>query len=643
MSDALWKPTPSQIEATNLDGFRRSRCVDSDALWAATVEDPGAFWRTMWDVGSFSGKPGNRLIEEGGQFWEHRFLPDATFNAARHLIERPDVADTARAITWVREDGAERTLTRSELRSEVAAFASFLRSVGVVAGDRVAAWMPHVPETVIAFLAAASLGAVFTSTSADFGTEGVVDRFGQTEPAVLVLADGYVYAGRPFSCLDRLGEIVDRLPSVRTAVVVGHLDSRPVLPVGSGHRPVVRWSDVLADHAGGVVEYAELPGDHPLYILYSSGTTGKPKCIVHRSLGVMLKHSAEQTLNSDIKPGDQVFYFTTCGWMMWNWLVSALGVGAGIVLYEGNPAHPTPGVLFELVERLGVSLMGVSAKFIDATMKSDLRPIDHFDLGNLRSICSTGSPLSHEGFHWVYDAVKPTVHLASISGGTDLCGCLVLGDPTKPVYAGAIQQKAFGLDIAVFDDDGRRLGAGVKGELVCVNPFPSMPVRFWGDDDGSRYRSAYFERFDGVWAHGDYASWTDEGGMIIHGRSDATLNASGVRIGTAEIYRVVEQLPEIAEAICIGQEWENDTRIVLFVRLVDGATLTDELQAAIRRDLRTKCSPRHVPAVIKAVADIPRTRSGKIVELAVTEIVHGRPVKNLEALANPEALELFSV
>ncbi len=650
MTEELWRPTQSQVAATNLDTFRRSHypeCVDSDALWAASVADPPTFWRKIWDLGSFGGDPGGRLVEEAEQFWEHRFLPDATFNAARHLIERPDIADTDRAITWVREDGAERVLTRADLRTEVAAFAAFLRSAGVVAGDRVAAWMPHVPETVVAFLAAAGIGAVFTSTSADFGTEGVVDRFGQTEPSVLVVADGYLYAGRSFSCLDRLTEIIERLPSVRVTVVVGHLVEQPVLPAPTDdgpdalHRRVVLWSDVVAAHDGVAIEYAELPGDHPLYILYSSGTTGKPKCIVHRSLGVMLKHAAEQILSSDIKPGEQVFYFTTCGWMMWNWLVSALGAGAGIVLYEGNPAHPSPGALFELVERLGVSLMGVSAKFIDATMKSGLRPIDRFDLSGLRTICSTGSPLSHEAFDWVYDAVKPTVHLASISGGTDLCGCLVLGDPTKPVYAGAIQQKALGLDIAILDDDGRRLGPGVKGELVCGNPFPSMPLHFWGDDDGSRYRSAYFERFDGVWAHGDYASWTDEGGMVIHGRSDATLNAGGVRIGTAEIYRVVEHLPEVAEAICIGQEWENDTRIVLFVRLVEGETLTDELQAIIRRELRTKCSPRHVPAVISAVADIPRTRSGKIVELAVTEVVHGRPVKNLEALANPEALELF--
>lgn len=642
MGQPLWTPSPDQVAATNLDAFRREHyphCADSDALWAATVADPGLFWRRIWDLGQFDGNPGDRLVEVGDAFWQHRFLPDATFNAARHLIERPEVADSDRAIIWVREDGEERVLTRADLRRDVAAFEAYLRSVGVVAGDRVAAWMPHVPETVVAFLAAAAIGAVFTSTSADFGTDGVVDRFGQTEPTVLVVADGYRYGGRAFSCLDRLPEIVSRLPSVRSTVVVCHLD--PDLP-SPDLANVVRWNDAVAAHRGAVIEYAELPGDHPLYILYSSGTTGKPKCIVHRSLGVMLKHAAEQILSSDIKQGDQVFYFTTCGWMMWNWLTSALGVGAGIVLYEGNPSHPNPAVLFGVAERHGVTLMGVSAKFIDAAMKSGLRPVDLFDLGSLRTVCSTGSPLSHEGFAWVYGAVKSSLHLASISGGTDLCGCLVNGDPTKAVHAGAIQQKALGLDIAVFDDAAKRVDVGVKGELVCVNPFPSMPLCFWGDDDGSRYRSAYFERFPGVWAHGDYASWTEEGGMVIHGRSDATLNASGVRIGTAEIYRVVEQLPQVAEAICIGQEWENDTRIVLFVRLIEGATLTDDLQATIRRELRSKCSPRHVPAVIRAVADIPRTRSGKIVELAVTDVVHGRPVKNLEALANPEALDLFA-
>lgn len=636
----LWSPSASWIESTKLDHYRRAMhpdLADSDALWQWSVEQPGKFWRELWDTADLVGDPGHRLVEEGDEFWQWRFLPDATVNIAENLLAaRPGSSDPA--IIWRREDGAERFLDRDELTGEVAAFAAFLRAAGVTSGDRVAAWMPHVPETIVAFLAAASIGAVFTSTSADFGVDGVVDRFGQTEPTVLVAADGYMYGGRTFDCLDRLPDIVEQLPSVQHVVVVGHLQAQPSLPDGALH-----WADAVGPHRGAAPEYAPLPADHPLYILYSSGTTGKPKCIVHRGLGVLLKHLAEQQLQCDIGPGDRVFYFTTCGWMMWNWLVSALGSGATIVLFDGNPGHPGPGTLFDLIDEYDLTLFGVSAKFIDASMKTGLRPVDSHRFASLRSICSTGSPLSHEGFAWIYDAVKADVHLASIAGGTDLCGCLVAGDPTKPVYAGAVQRKTFGLDIAVFDDGGEPVGAGHKGELVCTTPFPSMPLEFWNDPDGSRYRAAYFDRFPNVWAHGDYASWTDEGGMIIHGRSDATLNASGVRIGTAEIYRVVEQLPEVAEAICIGQEWDDDTRIVLFVRLGEGHELSDDLQATIRRELRSKCSPRHVPAAICQVPDIPRTRSGKIVELAVTETVHGREVKNLEALANPETLSYFDV
>ena len=639
----LWTPSTRRIASTRLDRYRRLHhgdLTDSDALWAWSVDEAPTFWAEMWDHAQLRGDRGDRLVAEHPDFWRWRFLPDAVINVAENLL-MPRGGAAEEAIVWRREDGASRSLSWDELRAQVAAFAAHLRSIGVGPGDRVAAWMPHVPETIIAFLGASSTGAVFTSTSADFGVEGVVDRFGQTEPVVLVAADGYRYGGKDFSCLDRLAEIVDRLPSVASVVVVGHLADDPELPELPASRSIISWTEAIERHAGAGQAFVALPGDHPLYILYSSGTTGKPKCIVHRSLGVLLKHVAEQQLQCDIAAGDRVFYFTTCGWMMWNWLVSALGSGATIVLYEGNPAHPGPGVLFDLVDELHVTLMGVSAKFIDASMKAGLRPIESHDLGALRSICSTGSPLSHEGFGWVYESVKADVHLASISGGTDLVGCLVAGDPTKPVFAGAVQRPAFGLGIEVFDDEGHPVGPNQKGELVCTTPFPSMPLSFWGDIDGERYHSAYFERFAGVWAHGDFASWTDEGGMVIHGRSDATLNASGVRIGTAEIYRVVEQLDEVIEAICIGQEWDDDTRIVLFVRLAEGTELTDDLIATIKRELRTKCSPRHVPALVRAVADIPRTRSGKIVELAVTEVVHGRPIKNLEALANPEALELF--
>jgi acetoacetyl-CoA synthetase len=486
---------------------------------------------------------------------------------------------------------------------------------------------------------------VFSSTSADFGVDGVVDRFSQIEPKVLVAADGYRYGGRTFDCLERLGQIRAQLPTVALTLVVGCLDPQPDLSPAAGtagHDGLERWEVALARHAGANLAFRRFPFDHPLYILYSSGTTGKPKCIVHRAGGVLLKHLSEQRLHCDVRPGDRVLYFTTCGWMMWNWLVSALGCGATIVIHDGNPAVPHPAALFEVADQQGVSLLGLSAKYVDSVMKSGRRPAESYGLGALRTICSTGSPLSHEGFAWIYQAVKADVHLASISGGTDLCGCLVGGDPTAPVHAGEIQARMLGMAIEVLDDAGSPLGPNQKGELACLLPFPSMPLEFWHDPDGSRYRAAYFDRFPGVWAHGDYASWTDRGGMIIHGRSDATLNASGVRIGTAEIYRVVEQIDEVAEAIAIGQQWEGDTRIVLFVRLAAGAVLDDGLRARIRSELRTKCSPRHVPAVIADVPDIPRTRSGKIVELAVTEVVHGRPVKNREALANPEALDRFA-
>lgn len=639
---ALWAPDADQIGRTAIDRFRRAvrpSAVDSHELWQWSIEEPGAFWRAVWDWCEVIGEPGERLVEKGDAFWRTRFLPDAALNMAENLLaDRPGADDLAIIATG--EDGIDRFIDRDELRAEVASMAAWMRAAGVEPGDRVAAWMPHVTETIVAFLAAASIGAVFTSTSADFGVEGVVDRFGQTEPTVLVASDGYSYGGRSFDCLERLAEIEARLPSVRRVLVVGNLHSAP--EIGSISNATL-WDEAVAAHRGVEPDYLQVPGDHPIYILYSSGTTGKPKCIVHRTSGALLKLLSEHRLHCDIGARDRVFYFTTCGWMMWNWLVGVLGTGATIVLFDGNPAHPGPSALFDLADRHELTFFGVSAKYLDATMKSGLRPIESHRLDHVRTICSTGSPLSHEGFRWVYDAIKADVHLSSMSGGTDLCGCLVSGDPTLPVYAGEIQRKNLGLKIEVFDDVGQPLGAGVQGELVCTTPFPSMPLGFWGDDDNTRYRAAYFEMFPNVWAHGDYASWTDNGGMVIHGRSDATLNASGVRIGTAEIYRVVEQLDEVAEALAVGQLWDDDTRIVLFVRLADGVSMSEELERTIRSELRTKCSPRHVPAVIKAVPDIPRTRSGKIVELAVTEVLHDRPVKNLEALANPEALEHFTL
>ena len=659
--EPLWQPSAERVSASQIDRFRvahRPEAADSDELWQWSVDEPGSFWRAVWEWSGVVGDPGSVDIAPGDRFQTTRFFPDATLNVAENLLAPRDGAGEHAIISAVEQSMDEGTgptdevLSWDDLRSQVAAMASALRSFGVVSGDRVAAWMPHRSETIVAFLAAASIGAVFTSTSADFGVDGVVDRFGQTGPKVLLAADGYRYGGKSFPLLDRLAKIAASLPTVEQVLVVGALTDAPDLSVvrdgigqdsSAGPAPVVSdWNEVIAANAGADLVFEQLPADHPLYVLYSSGTTGKPKCIVHRAGGVLLKHLCEQRLHSDIGPGDRVFFFTTCGWMMWNWLVSCLGVGATIVLYDGNPAYPGVSSLFELAERHSTTLFGVSAKYLDSVMKSGYEPAARHDLSSIRSISSTGSPLSHEGFAWVYDAIAPDAHLASISGGTDLCGCLVLGDPTKPVYAGEIQGKALGLDIDVFDDAGAPVGVGVKGDLVCRNPFPSMPLEFWGDENGERYHSAYFDKFDNIWAHGDYASWTDRGGMIIHGRSDATLNASGVRIGTAEIYRVVEQLPEVQEAIAVGQQWDGDTRIVLFVRTVGDIDLSAELEKTIRSELRSKCSPRHVPGVIVKVDDIPRTRSGKIVELAVTETIHGRPVVNLEALANPEALELFA-
>jgi acetoacetyl-CoA synthetase len=465
----------------------------------------------------------------------------------------------------------------------------------------------------------------------------VVDRFGQVEPKVLVAADGYLYGGTSFPRLDQLREILADLPTIERTVVVPNLGD-PDLSQLDG---ATTWDGFVDGYRGADLSLERFAFDHPHYILYSSGTTGKPKCMVHKTGGVLIKHMQEQQHHLDIRPGDRLFYFTTCGWMMWNWLVSGLATGATIVLFDGNPFQPGPEALFDLVDDLDVTLLGVSAKYIDAVLKSGLRPVDSHGLSELRAIASTGSPLSPEGFAFVYDGIKSDVHLASISGGTDLCGCFVGGDPTKPVFAGEIQGRALGMAVEVFGDDGRALGPGEQGELVCTEPFPSMPITFWGPDGDDRYERAYFERFPGVWTHGDYAMWTERGGMVILGRSDATLNAGGVRIGTAEIYRVVEHFPEVMEAVAVAQRQGTDTRVVLFVRMADGVDLTPELESEIRRRLRSEESPRHVPAVITTVADIPRTRSGKISELAVTAVINGDPVKNTEALANPESLDMY--
>ncbi len=635
--EPLWTPTAERVVAANLTRFATSaghRGASFDEMHQWSIDEPDEFWQAIWDFTGVVGYPGDTVLERGESMRFDRYFPGASLNIVDTFLRfRGD----DEAIVAIDERRIRRAISRDELRERVAATAAALKSDGVGVGDRVVAWMPNVPETVIVMLAAASIGAVFSSTSPDFGVTGVIDRFGQIEPSVLVACDGYLYGGKRFEVVDRLAEIVRALPTLRRVVMLPHL--------GDVDLPdeAVAFADWIGPHWGAALETVPLPFDHPWYVLYSSGTTGKPKCIVHRAGGVLLKHLMEHQLHCDIRPSDRVLYFTTAGWMMWNWLASVLASGAAALLYDGSPFHPNGNVLFEIADAERITLLGVSAKFIDSCAKAGLDPSADRGLQHLRTVCSTGSPLSPEGFRYIYEHVKADVHLASISGGTDLCGCFVGGDPTGSVWAGEIQRPMLGMAVDVWGPQGESVPPeGGAGELVCTHSFPSMPVGFWNDEDGSRYRAAYYERFDDVWAQGDFASWTLHGGIVVHGRSDATLNPGGVRIGTAEIYRVVEQLPQIVESLVFGQQWEGDTRIVLLVRLSADVTLDDALRAEIRSRIRSSATPRHVPAVIVAVEDLPRTRSNKLVELAVADVVHGRPVRNTDALANPEALDAIA-
>ncbi len=660
----LWTPSPDRISATAIDRVRRDiveateiELADSQALHRFSLEHPGDFWDVIWGecgvVGDRGDGPAYVLPPAGKDMRSAQFFPAALISYGQNLLEGGTrEGANNEAIIFQREDGVRRTLTWSELNDSAVALASFLAGAGVGPKDRVAAWMPNVPETIVAMIATSLLGATFTSTSSDFGVAGVLDRFGQVEPTVLIAADGYVYANKRHSRLDLLADVIAGLPTLEAVVVHGELNEQPnlnSLRESSAGLPILDFEQAVGvgrlavDQGRGIDPHKLYAFDQPLYILYSSGTTGVPKCIVHRAGGLLLKHVVEQQLHSDVRPGDRVFYFTTCGWMMWNWLASALASGATVVLYDGSPFHPQRDAMWDLVEREQVTLFGTSAKFIDASAKAGALPAQTHDLEHLRTICSTGSPLSAEGFEFVYTQVKSDVHLASISGGTDLCGCFVLGDPTRPVFAGQIQGPALGMAVDVWDADGKGLSAlpDERGELVCTMAFPSMPLGFWADEDGGKYSAAYYERFPGIWSHGDFVSWTSQGGLVIHGRSDATLNAGGVRIGTAELYRQVDQLPQVQESLAIGQSWDDDTRIVLFVRLTEGVDLTEDLSNEIKVRLRECCSPRHVPSRIIAVTDLPRTRSGKLAELAVADVVHGRQVRNSEALANPESLALF--
>ncbi|MBK8744438.1 acetoacetate--CoA ligase [Propionivibrio sp.] len=635
----LWRPDPATVGDTRMAHFMRdtNHACYAD-LWRWSVDRPEAFWSKIWDYCAVVGEKGQGILLDGDKMPGARWFPEARLNYAENLLQ--DRSDGEALVFWG-ENKIRRRLSHAELYAEVARFQQMLVANGIGEGDRVAGYLPNLPETLIAMLATAALGAIWSSASPDFGVQGVLDRFGQSEPKLLVCVDGYWYNGKHVDCLAKNAEVVSKLPSLVRTVVVPYLNAHPDIGNIAG---AVCWSDLVAVDEQAKVIFRRVPFDHPLYIMFSSGTTGVPKCIVHGHGGVLLQHLKEQQLHGDVRPGDRLFYFTTCGWMMWNWLVSGLASGATLLLYDGSPFAGQGTVLFDYAAAEEMTHFGTSAKFIDAAAKLGLTPGKTHKLSALRAMFSTGSPLSPEGFDWVYREIKQDILLASISGGTDIVSCFVLGNPVLPVYRGEIQCRGLGMAVDVFDDEGKPV-RGEKGELVCTRPFPAMPVGFWNDADGAKYRAAYFERFNNVWCHGDFSELTTHDGVIIYGRSDATLNPGGVRIGTAEIYRQVEQLPEILESLVIGQDWPpgkyDDVRVVLFVKLQDGYALDAGLIERIKKKIRDNTTPRHVPARVVQVQDIPRTKSGKIVELAVRNVVHGQAVKNIEALANPEALKFF--
>jgi acetoacetyl-CoA synthetase len=634
----LWQPSPERIKSANLTAFmaalRRDWSVDvADyaALWDFSVGDRETFWRAIWDFSGVIGDgPGNVAIENMDAMPGARFFPDARLNFAENLLRRRGAGD---AIVFWGENKVKRRLSWDELHAATSLLAQALAADGISKGDVVAGFIPNLPEAVIAMLATTSLGATWTSCSPDFGDQGGLDRFSQTDPKLLCCADGYHYNGKSHELLARVATFAAELPTIERIIVVPYLGK-------SVDIDAVSLADYIAPYKADDIAYTRVPFNTPLYVMYSSGTTDKPKCIVHGVGGTLLQHLNEHRLLCDITPNERVFYFTTCGWMMWNWLVSALASEATLLLYDGAPFYPDANILFDYLEAEQATVLGTSAKYIDALAKANLDPKSTHNLGALRSVLSTGSPLLPESFDYVYAHIKDDVCLSSMCGGTDILGCFMAGNPTGPVWRGEIQARVLGMAMDVFDSSGRPI-RGKKGELVCTKPFPSMPICFWDDVDGARYRAAYFARYPGVWHHGDYVELTQHDGVIVYGRSDATLNPGGVRIGTSEIYRQVEQIDAVAESIVISQDWDGDVRVVLFVKLRDGLTLDDDMVAEIRARIREGCTPRHVPAKVLQVADIPRTKSGKIVELAVREVVHGRTIKNIEALDNPQALDLY--
>jgi acetoacetyl-CoA synthetase len=630
----IWQPDPEYLKKTAMYRFMKERSFDSyNDLYQWSIDNTADFWQALCDFCEvrFS-KAADTVLAQPGDMTTAKWFSGSELSFPEHVLR---YSGERAAIIFRGENGARQELSFDDLRQAVADVAQGLRSAGVVKGDRIAGYLPNCPEAIIAMLAATSIGAIWSSCSPDFGINGVVDRFGQIKPKVLFCADGYFYNGKRHDSLESVKGVLDVIESIEHTVVVPFSSHDfEIADIRGG----VHWQDFAAKDAK--LEFTQVEFDHPLYIMYSSGTTGIPKCIVHGVGGTLLQHLKEHAIHIDIGPDDRLFYFTTCGWMMWNWLVTGLASGATLILYDGSPFFDDGNILWQIADDENMTVFGTGAKYISALEKAGVRPKDKFELSNLRTVLSTGSPLAPESFDFVYDAIKDDVQLSSISGGTDIISCFAAGNPILPVRRGELQCLALAMAVEIFDEDGNSV-INENGELVCTKAFPSQPVSFWNDPENTKYHAAYFERFPGVWAHGDYAEITDGGGMLIHGRSDAVLNPGGVRIGTSEIYRQVEQLDEILESIAIGQDWEDDVRVVLFVVLRDGVSLTEDLQQKIRKAVRDNTTPRHVPAKIIAVPEIPRTISGKIVELAVRSVVHGEEVKNTDALANPGALEHF--
>jgi len=644
METYLWKINEQKLSNTNLQkysdfinkNYKIETNNDYNKIWRWSIENKSAFWKSIWEFTKVKGNFGNIIIQESNIFFKNKFFPDAKLNYAENLLSKNN---NETAIIFKSENGYKNNLSWKNLNFNVDKISNWMRENGIKKTDRVAAYLPNIPETVIAYISTAALGAVWSSCSPDFGTNGVIDRFSQISPKILFIGDKYFYNGKKINILERLPKILKKVPSIEKIVVVTYPGTE-ITKDKITQTKKYYWNEIINSENKNKVKYALSNFNDPLTILYSSGTTGKPKCICHGTGGVLLQHNKELQIHSDIRDKDKVFYFTTCGWMMWNWLVGALSAGATILLFDGFPMYKKDDLLFEFASEEKATLFGVSAKYIDSLMNKEVILKKNHDLSSLRTICSTGSPLSKDGFKYIYNKIKKDVHLSSISGGTDIISCFVLGNLFQPVYAGEIQNRGLGMDVDIFDEQGSSIN-NKKGELVCKTPFPSMPIKFWNDEGNEKYKSAYFEKYNNVWHHGDFAKITDNGGFIIFGRSDTTLNPGGVRLGTAEIYNVVEKFDEIQESIAIGQSWKNDIRIILFVVLNSGYNLNDEVKDKIKKTLRSHVSPRHVPSKIIAVSEIPKTKNGKLVELAVKQTVEGDEIKNLEALANPDSLKQF--